>query len=41
MTDNKSNEITYDILEHIAVLDEIGGRDEKWTKEISSLRFLS
>ena len=35
MTDNKSNEITFDILEHIAVLDEIGGREEKWTKEIN------
>ena len=35
MTNNRNNEITYDIMEHIAVLDEIGGRDEKWTKEIN------
>ena len=35
MTDNRNNEITYDIMEHIAVLDEIGGRGEKWTKEIN------
>ena len=35
MTNNRNNEITYDIMEHIAVLDEIGGRGEKWTKEIN------
>ena len=26
---------TFDIMEHIAVLDEVGGREEKWTKEIN------
>ncbi len=35
MTNNRNNEITYDIMEHIAVLGEVGGRDEKWTKEIN------
>ena len=35
MTNNRNNEITYDIMEHIAVLGEVGGRGEKWTKEIN------
>ena len=25
----------YHLLSHIAVLDEVGGRDEKWTKEVN------
>ena len=35
MTDNRNNDVTFDIMEHIAVLDEVGGREEKWTKEIN------
>ena len=35
MAENRNNDVTFDIMEHIAVLDEIGGREEKWTKEIN------
>lgn len=35
MTDNRNNEISFEIMEHIAVLGEVGGRDEKWTKEVN------
>ena len=35
MTDNRNNDVTFEIQEHIAVLDEVGGREEKWTKEIN------
>ena len=35
MTDKKSNDITFEIMEHIGTIDVIDGRDEKWTKEIN------
>jgi hypothetical protein len=35
MTDNRNNDVTFEIMEHIGVIDEVGGRDEKWTKEVN------
>ena len=35
MAENRNNDVTFEILEHIGVIDEVGGRDEKWTKEIN------
>ena len=29
------NDITFEIMEHIGVIDEISNRDEKWTKEVN------
>ena len=29
------NDITFEIVEHIGVIDEINNRDEKWTKEVN------
>ena len=29
------NDITFEIVEHIGVIDEISNRDEKWTKEVN------
>lgn len=29
------NDITFEIMEHIGVLDVIDGREEKWTKEVN------
>ena len=31
---NNNNEITFEIMEHIGVLDVFDNREEKWTKEI-------
>ena len=28
------NDITFEIVEHIGVIDEISNRDEKWTKAL-------
>ena len=30
------NDITFEIVEHIGVIDEISNRDEKWTKSRAS-----
>ena len=35
MAENRNNDVTFEIMEHIGVIDEVGGRDEKWTKEIN------
>ena len=35
MAENRNNEVTFEIMEHIGVIDEIGSREEKWTKEIN------
>ena len=32
---NNNNEITFEICEHIGVLDVIDNREEKWTKEVN------
>ena len=32
---NNNNEITFEIMEHIGVLDVIDNREEKWTKEVN------
>ena len=32
---NNNGEVTFDILEHIGVIDVIDNREEKWTKEIN------
>ena len=32
---NNNNEITFEIMEHIGVLDLIDNREEKWTKEVN------
>ena len=29
------NDFTFEIVEHIGVIDEISNRDEKWTKEVN------
>ena len=30
-----TNDVTFEIMEHIGVIDEINNREEKWTKEIN------
>lgn len=30
-----NNEVTFEILEHIGVIDTIDNREEKWTKEVN------
>ena len=36
MTDNRNNnEVTFEIMEHIGVIDVVDGREEKWTKEVN------
>ncbi len=35
MAENRNNEITFDIVEHIGVIDTIDNREEKWTKEVN------
>lgn len=35
MAENRSNEVTFEIIEHIGVIDSIENRDEKWTKEVN------
>lgn len=30
-----NNEVTFEILEHISVIDTIDNREEKWTKEVN------
>ncbi len=35
MAENRSNEVTFEIVEHIGVIDSIENRDEKWTKEVN------
>ncbi len=32
---NNNNEITFEIMEHIGVLDVIDNREEKWTREVN------
>lgn len=32
---NNNNEITFEIMEHIGVLDVFDNREEKWTKEVN------
>ena len=32
---NNNGEITFEIMEHIGVLDVIDNREEKWTKEVN------
>ena len=32
---NNNNETTFEIMEHIGVLDVIDNREEKWTKEVN------
>ena len=35
MAENRNNEVTFEIVEHIGVIDVIDNREEKWTKEIN------
>ena len=35
MAENRSNDVTFEIMEHIGVLDVIDNREEKWTKEVN------
>ena len=35
MAENRSDEVTFEIVEHIGVIDSIENRDEKWTKEVN------
>ena len=35
MAENRNNEITFDIIEHIGVIDTIDNREEKWTKGVN------
>ena len=35
MAENRKNDITFEIMEHIGVIDVVDGREEKWTKEVN------
>ena len=35
MAENRNNDVTFEIMEHIGVIDVVDGRDEKWTKEVN------
>lgn len=35
MAENRNNDVTFEIMEHIGVIDVVDGREEKWTKEVN------
>ena len=37
MAENRNNDVTFEIMEHIGVIDVVDGRDEKWTKEVDAV----